>query len=78
MQSSTELASYLADCIGQLDAKLKEFKSRVDTKKKKGNSKNDASKRSAEQVDDHKRMLQRLDKITTKDPRFESDNVGFT
>lgn len=76
MQGSSDFSNYLGDCISQLDAKLKEFKSRAEAnKRKKGGSKNDAAKRSAEQVHEHKKMLQRLAKLLIKDPHFESDNV---
>lgn len=75
MQSSSDLQTYLEDSIAQLETRLKEFKTRAETKKgKKGSSKNDASKRSAEQVDEHRRMLLRLVKLS-KDTQFENDNV---
>lgn len=75
MQAS-DLSQFLADCISQLDLRLKEFKAKAEAnKKKKGTSKNDASRRSADQVDEHKKMLQRLSKQVQRDPQFETEHV---
>lgn len=71
-----DLYNFLGDCVTQLDFKAKEFKAKAEAnKKKKGGSKNDNSKRSADQVDDHRRIIQKLQKLVQKEPGYETEHV---
>ena len=76
MQAQSDLTSFLWDCVQQLESRLKEFKLKAEAnKKKKGASRNDSSRRSAEQVEDHKKYVSRLHKVSQKDTTFENDHV---
>ena len=75
MQAQPDLGSYLNDCVNQLDTRMKDFRAKAEANKKKKGSKSDSSKRSAEQVEEHKKIVQRLQKTVLKDPNYESDRV---
>ena len=77
MQAQLDFNAFLVDCVAQLDVRLKDFKIKAEAnKKKKGSAKSDSSRRSAEQVEDHKKMIQRLIKIVQKDAQFEPTHVA--
>ena len=79
MQDQSDLVSFLNACVQQLDTRMKDFKLKAEAnKKKKGSSKNDSSKRSAEQVDEHIKIVQKLSKVAQKDDYFEEEHVPST
>ena len=75
--SSTEVHNWMTDSLFQLESKLKEFRSKADPNKRKKGSKTDNSRRSAEQIEDHKKMLLKLQKVIQKDSAYISDNVRY-
>lgn len=75
MQSQQELGSFLGDCALQLDSKVKDFRAKAEANKKKKGAKNDSSKRSADQVEEHKRIVQKLQKVVQKDTNYENEHV---
>ena len=78
MQQVQELSSFLSDCVVQLDIRAKDFKAKAEAnKKKKGGAKNDNSKRSADQVEEHKKIIQRLQKVVQKDMNYENEHVAL-
>lgn len=71
-----DVQAWLTDTLFQLDARMKEFRSKADPNKRKKGSKTDNSRRSAEQVEEHKKMVQKLMKLVQKDAAFISDHVS--
>lgn len=72
-----QIESWLSRTIDALNIKCQEFRAKCDnaTKKKRKGSKVDNSRRSAEQVEENIRNLQKIKKILRRDQVWVSENV---
>lgn len=70
MNPNQNILAFLSDAIDQLDGKTKEFRAKTDPNKRKKGSKTDNYRRSADQLEEHKKMLLKIAKIVQKDPNY--------
>lgn len=75
-KQTQEFNAFLVDVIDQLDTKVKEFRGKVDPKGRKKGSKTDNNRRSAEQIEEHKRMMQKLQRVSIKEANYAAENAG--
>lgn len=75
-KQTQDFNNFLVDVIDQLDMKVKEFRGKVDPKGRKKGSKTDNNRRSAEQIEEHKRMIQKLQRVSQKEPNYAVENAG--
>lgn len=77
-----DLLDWLDSAIVQVDLKLKEYRTKADPSKRKvgdshqpKGSKTDNFKRTADQIEEHKKMLVRIQKLAQANTQYMADSV---
>jgi hypothetical protein len=74
--SKLDTQGFLLESANQLEIRLKEHRSKADPNRRKKGSKTDHHRRSAEQIEEHKKILLKLLKVIQKEQGFEKENFS--